>query len=151
MLCSSISLSIRMHYSVTSLNMLTPVDYHRRHFAHTIICFVHICSYQTDELQLGSRQQIKVDNWEKDERITLRAAVKTFNRRSYQVAVCKCKSGCCSRRCRCFKKNIKCTSFCHKGQTCKNTLDSELYMYVCIFIVISWADQWIQQYYTYMP
>lgn len=73
-------------------------------------------SYRPDELQLSAHKPVEVDKWEAENKICLRSAVKLFNRRSQDVVLCKCKSDCINKRCKCFKKGIICTSLCHQGQ-----------------------------------
>ena len=45
---------------------------------------------------------------------------KQFHGREGAVSVCQCKSGCSSKKCKCFKLGLKCTSQCHNGENCAN-------------------------------
>ena len=67
--------------------------------------------YRTDELERCASITGDVEGWENDEIITLREAARRFNRRKGEVSVCKCKSGCSNKKCKCFKHNLKCTSY----------------------------------------
>ena len=75
--------------------------------------------YRTDELE-RCRSLSTDEGWGNDEIITLREAARRFDRREEEVSVCKCKSGCGNKKCRCFKQNLKCTTRCHSGQNCTN-------------------------------
>ena len=76
--------------------------------------------YRTDELERHAVKDVSVDGWENDTVISLREAARKFNLRRNDVAVCKCKSGCDNKKCRCFRGNLKCTSRCHSGTSCHN-------------------------------
>ena len=76
--------------------------------------------YRTDELERCAFLSSVVEGWKNEEIITLREAARRFNRRKGEVSVCKCKSGCRNKKCKCFKCNLKCTTRCHSGQKCAN-------------------------------
>jgi len=76
--------------------------------------------YRTDELERCSFVAAEVEGWNDDVVLTLREAARKFNKRANDVAVCKCKSGCTSRKCICFKSGICCTTRCHSGLNCSN-------------------------------
>ena len=76
--------------------------------------------YCTDELERHAIKVVSTDGWEDDAVISLREAARRYNHRRDDVAVCKCKSGCNSKKCRCFKENLVCTSRCHNGTNCHN-------------------------------
>ena len=75
---------------------------------------------RTDELEKYSDKVSEAEGWRNDAVITLREAARKFNKRSNVVACCKCKSSCATRKCRCFKLGIKCTTRCHNGLSCTN-------------------------------
>ena len=76
--------------------------------------------YRTDELEIHAVEVVSTDGWEDDAVISLQEAARRFNGRRDDVAVCKCKFGCNSKKCRCFKGNLVCTSHCHNGTNCHN-------------------------------
>lgn len=76
--------------------------------------------YRTDELERCSFMAAEVEGWTDDAVLTLREAARKFNKRTNDVAVCKCKSTCTSRKCKCFKNGIRCTTRCHSGFDCSN-------------------------------
>ena len=77
--------------------------------------------YRADELEKCSFKVVEMEGWDKDDKeITLREAARKFNKQSDEVSVCKCKSGCKSKNCACFKHGVHCTTCCHNGLSCKN-------------------------------
>ena len=76
--------------------------------------------YRTDELEKCPFKVAEVEGWINEVVITLREAARKFNKRTDVVAVCKCKSTCATRKCRCFKLGAKCTTCCHNGLDCSN-------------------------------
>lgn len=76
--------------------------------------------YRPDELEKCSFKVVEVEGCDNDKEITLREAARKFNKRSDEVAVCKCKSGCKSKKCTCFKHGVDCTTRCHHGLSCSN-------------------------------
>ena len=76
--------------------------------------------YRTDELEKSAVKVVDVDGWESDDLLTLREAARRFNNRETEVAVCKCKSKCLTKKCKCFKEGVKCTTRCHSGNSCNN-------------------------------
>ena len=76
--------------------------------------------YRTDELEKSAVKVVDVNGWESDDTLTLREAARRFNNRETEVAVCQCKSKCLTKRCKCFKEGLKCTSRCHSGNSCNN-------------------------------
>jgi len=78
--------------------------------------------YRTDELQKCAYLSVSSSGWENDPIITLRSAAKQFNRRKEDVSHCNCTSGCKNNRCRCFKRGLECTTRCHSGKSCRNTV-----------------------------
>ena len=84
--------------------------------------------YRTDELEKYSSKVIEAEGWRNDAVLTLREAARKFNKRNNVVACCKCKSSCTTRKCRCFKLGIQCTTRCHNGLSCSNEGNSHQYM-----------------------
>ena len=76
--------------------------------------------YRTDELEKCAVKFVEVNGWESDDLLTLREAARRFNNRETEVSVCNCKSKCLTKRCKCFKVGVKCTSRCHNGYSCSN-------------------------------
>ena len=76
---------------------------------------------RADQLQKYFHATVQCAGWETDPTITLRSAAKNFNQRKSDISYCKCKSGCMNGKCRCLKKGIQCTTYCHKGKKCKNS------------------------------
>jgi len=77
--------------------------------------------FRSDELEKYDTVAAKSEiNSEDLSVITLREAAKRFNSRENEVSVCKCKSGCNTNRCKCFKSNVKCSTRCHGGNQCSN-------------------------------
>lgn len=76
--------------------------------------------YRTDELERCSFMVAEVDGWTDDAVLTLREVARKFNMRTNEVAVCKCKSTCATKKCQCFKNGIRCTTCCHSGLGCSN-------------------------------
>ncbi|XP_065909687.1 uncharacterized protein [Dysidea avara] len=77
---------------------------------------------RTDQLQKCFHATVQTTGWEDDPTIALRSAAKKFNRRKTDVSHCNCKSGCVNGKCVCFKSKVKCTTYCHKGTRCKNSV-----------------------------
>ena len=79
--------------------------------------------YRADDLEpFKGDYSIPVDGWEVQPIVTLKeAASKQSPWNSFTANKCNCKPGTCeSRRCRCKKNEIECSSHCHKGDHCKN-------------------------------
>ena len=81
--------------------------------------------YRPDELEKCSFKVVEVEGFDNDKEITLREAARKFNKRSDKVAVCKCKSGCKSKKCIAVPASIMewtvpCTTHCHHGLCCSN-------------------------------
>lgn len=76
--------------------------------------------YRTDELEKCAFNVAEVEGWKNEVILTLREAARKFNKRADAVAVCKCKSTCATKKCRCFKLGVKCTTRCHNGLSCSN-------------------------------
>lgn len=76
--------------------------------------------YRTDELEKCPFKVTEVESCSNDTVLTLREAARKFNKRTDAVACCKCKSSCATRKCRCFKLGVKCTTRCHNGLSCSN-------------------------------
>ena len=76
--------------------------------------------YRTDELERSAVKVVDVNGWESDDMLSLREAARRFNNRETEVSACKCKSQCLTKRCRCFKQGVKCTTHCHSGNSCSN-------------------------------
>ena len=74
--------------------------------------------YRTDELEKCNLNITEVEGWDNEALLTLREAARKFNKRADVVAVYKCKSTCATRKCRCFKLGVKCTTCCHNGLSC---------------------------------
>ena len=63
-----------------------------------------------------------VQGWKQDDSISLREAARKQSPWSEVVAnACKCTTGCATRKCRCMKQGIGCSSHCHGAKPCSNT------------------------------
>lgn len=63
-----------------------------------------------------------VQGWKQDDSISLREAARKQSPWNDLVAnACKCTTGCVTRKCRCLKQSIACSSHCHGGKHCSNT------------------------------
>lgn len=83
------------------------------------------CCYSASDLEpYSGSYNIPIDNWTEQPRITLRMAAKNqapWN--VFQGNKCNCCPGTCdNRRCHCRKKEIYCSSHCHRGEDCTNKL-----------------------------
>ena len=76
--------------------------------------------YRTDELESCSFLAAIVDWWTDDAVLTLREVERKFNMQTNEVAVYKCKSACTTKKCKCFKNGIWCTTRSHSGLGCSN-------------------------------
>ena len=62
-----------------------------------------------------------VEGWEKEQRISLREAAKQqapWNK--FTENSCKCTTGCSTKKCRCLRNGLCCSSHCHGGRSCSN-------------------------------
>ena len=62
--------------------------------------------YRADELEKSAIKVVDINGWESDALLTLREAARRFNNRETEVSVCKCKSKCLTKRCKCFKEGL---------------------------------------------
>lgn len=62
-----------------------------------------------------------VEGWEDVSRVSLReAARKHAPWNAFVANACKCTTGCVTRKCRCMRQGISCSSHCHGGRDCYN-------------------------------
>lgn len=83
-----------------------------------------------------------VDGWDKESRISLREAASSQSAWNHFIAnSCHCTRGCTSKRCRCMRNGISCSTHCHGNKPCSNKKDCQFkesnfilhsYTYVCI-------------------
>lgn len=65
--------------------------------------------------------EFSMDGWEEEQRLSLReAARKQAPWNAFVSNACKCTTGCGTRRCRCVKQGISCSSHCHGARSCSN-------------------------------
>ncbi|KAL5503594.1 hypothetical protein EMCRGX_G010567 [Ephydatia muelleri] len=61
------------------------------------------------------------ENWQNQRFISLREAARKQAPWNHFVSnACKCKTGCLNRKCQCVRKNISCSTYCHKSASCSN-------------------------------
>ena len=95
--------------------------------------------FRSDELEKYDTVTAKSEiNSEDLSVITLREAAKRFNSRENEVSVCKCKSGCNTNRCKCFKSNVKCSTRCHGGNQCTNQGNKIYTVQFTIYVTEFW-------------
>ena len=63
----------------------------------------------------------EVENWQNQPFISLReAARKQAPWNHFVTNAWKCTTGCLNRKCQCVRKNISCSTYCHKSSPCSN-------------------------------
>ena len=86
------------------------------------------CCYPTSELEhYNGTIDFTVDSWKEEEQLSLREAARRqapWNK--FTAKECKCSTGCVTRKCRCLKNNLSCSSHCHGERPCSNkTYDNQ--------------------------
>ena len=97
--------------------------------------------YPASELEgYTGELSIMPDHWESQPRISLQEAAALSNPWNYFIAnSCRCSQGCTTKRCRCVRNGIECSSHCHSSKMCcnkKNDKDSEKGIYVAGFLLV---------------
>ena len=80
-----------------------------------------IC-YPANELEEYSGPlSCTIDGWKDAPVLSLREAAKQqapWN--AFVDNICRCTAGCGTRKCRCFRQDVSCSSHCHGGRACSN-------------------------------
>ena len=82
---------------------------------------LNIC-YTAGELERYNGSVIcAVENWQNELFISLREAARQQAPWNHFVTnACKCTTGCLNCKCHCVRKNISCSTYCHKSAPCSN-------------------------------
>ena len=82
---------------------------------------LNVC-YTAGELERYNGSVIcAVENWQNEPFISLREAARQQAPWNHFVTnACKCTTGCLNRKCHCVRKNISCSTYCHKSAPCSN-------------------------------
>ena len=82
---------------------------------------LNVC-YTAGELEkYNGSGMCEVENWQNQPFISLKeAARKQAPWNHFVINACKCTTGCLNRKCQCVRKNISCSTYCHKSSPCSN-------------------------------
>lgn len=84
---------------------------------------LHNCCGEGDLELYSGKLDVSVEGWESAPRLSLREAARLQNPHNvFTSSTCNCKSGCTGKKCTCRQKRAPCSSKCHHGTVCKNTL-----------------------------
>eukprot|EP00731_Ephydatia_muelleri_P032771 Em0024g315a len=82
---------------------------------------LNVC-YTAGELEKFNGSVVCTEKkWQNQRFISLREAARKQAPWNHFVSnACKCKTGCLNRKCQCVRKNISCSTYCHKSASCSN-------------------------------
>ena len=77
--------------------------------------------YSRNQFSLCPQPILKIEDMNRENVVSLREAVKFMSNFGGQgFTKCNCAGNCSSKRCKCFKSDLKCNSRCHNSLSCKN-------------------------------
>ena len=84
--------------------------------------------YPASELEdYTGKLSVPIDDWDKEPRVSLReASLSQSAGNVFTSNFCRCTGGCATKRCRCIRNGISCSSHCHSSKPCFNKKDSQL-------------------------
>ena len=89
--------------------------------------------YPSNELEEYSGSlPYSMEGWEEAEVVSLREAAKrSAPWNAFTANICRCKTGCSTRKCCCYKQGISCSSHCHGGRPCLNKKYERQVQHMC--------------------